>query len=193
MRFGYVPVRAKNYFLSKNLFDFSGRLIMPLFDPYGSLVVITTRDLRPQAVEDKTAHLHETFDKRHYLYGLDTAKKHMIAKKSVIVVEGQFDVGYLRTVGFRNTVGMLGTALSHRQASLLARYCDDVYLLFDGDNAGRQATRKSMELYRNAGLRLTGLTFIPVDTPEGKDPDDLSADEVTSLCENAKVMSEILG
>ena len=180
LRFGFVPPRFDGH-------ELSGRLVMPLFDPYGELVAITSRDVRP---DSEFKHWHESFEKTHYVYGLNVAKRAIIEKKKVIVVEGQFDTAYLHTLGAGFTVGILGSALSFMHATLLLRYCSEIYLLFDGDKGGREATERSMQMYRDKRLDKHHIKFYPVVTPWGKDPDDLTAPEIVELCKTAKEKSE---
>jgi DNA primase len=175
MRFGFMPSRIRDH-------ELSGRLVMPLYDSYGELVAISSRDIRPNA---ERKHWHESFDKRCHVYGLDLAKKAMMQHNRVVVVEGQFDVGYMRSIGFEFTVGVLGTALTLFHASLLARYCSNIYLFFDGDKGGHEATARSMKLYRERNLKADEVRFIPVDTPDDKDPDDLTRDQMIDLFTSA--------
>ena len=83
------------------------------------------------------------------------------------MVEGNFDVVSLHARGVTNVVAPLGTAFTAVQAKLLRRYAPVVTLLFDGDAAGRKATRESRETCRTGGL----VAKVAV-LPGSKDPDD---------------------
>ncbi len=66
----------------------------------------------------------------------------------MIVVEGQFDCVLAHQAGTTETVALSGTALTSKQVSLIARYCDTVILALDGDSAGIGAlTRSVKELF----------------------------------------------
>ena len=186
MRFGYVPLRVKRYFHDNDLPDVSGRIIMPLFDLYGELVAVTTRDMRDAEDPYYKKHWHESFEKGQYLFGMDLARREIVSKKAALVVEGQFDVAYLRSIGIGHVVAAMGGVLSSRHASLLARYCSTVYLFFDGDEGGRKATQRAMQMHDERGLDGLGITYIPVNTPAGKDPDDFDLRQVISLCRTAR-------
>jgi DNA primase len=162
-KFGYIPRRARH--------EWSERIIMPLYDPYGKLVVLTSRKFRSK---DKYAHLHETFDKRYYLYGLNVAKPDIIKLNRCVIVEGQFDTTYLRTRGFKTVVGVLGSAFTFEHACILRRYCSEVYLVFDNDEAGKLTLERSLEMLATEKLEDTfRMSFIPVVLPKGyKDPDE---------------------
>lgn len=144
---------------------------MPLYDPYGNLIVLTSRKFRSK---DKYAHLHETFDKRYYLYGLNVAKPEIIRRNRCVIVEGQFDTTYLRSRGFKTVVGVLGSAFTFEHACILRRYCSEVYLVFDNDEAGKATLERSLDMLKEESLEDTfRMSFIPVMLPEGfKDPDE---------------------
>ena len=162
-RIGYVPRHAGH--------SWSERIIMPLYDAYGELVVLTSRKITG---DPKYAHLHESFDKRYYLFGLDTAKSAIIQKNRAIIVEGQFDVMYLRSMGFKTAVGVLGSAFTMEHACLLRRYCSEVYLVFDADDAGDATLERSLDMMKEEQLESGhNMSFIPVRLPRTyPDPDD---------------------
>jgi DNA primase len=68
--------------------------------------------------------------------------------------------------GVKNTVATLGTALSTHHWTLISRYAKDLYLVFDGDAAGRRATLRGIEV-----LLPEGALPLAVTTPDGDDPD----------------------
>jgi DNA primase len=161
--FGYIPKHSRH--------EWSERIIMPLNDPYGELVVLTSRKFTG---DKKFSHLHEAFDKRYYLYGLDVARKSILEKNKAVIVEGQFDVTYLRSQGIRTVIGVLGSAFTMEHACLLRRYCTEVYLVFDADESGKLTLERSMDMMRDEKIEDNfGMRFIPVHLPSNlPDPDD---------------------
>jgi DNA primase len=159
--FGYCPE-----FVDHQL---RGRIITPIYDVYGDIVVLSTRHL-DETRENRF--WHEAFDKGSYLYGLYYAKEEILKHKKAILVEGEFDVAALHSNGFKITIGVCGSAFTLSQASLLSRYCSEVYLLFDGDTPGKNAIKRAMELYQKFGLDTYGIRYIPVYLPEKTDPDE---------------------
>jgi DNA primase len=158
---GYCPVDVNH--------EVRGRIITPIYSTYGDLVAISTRHL------DKNHHqrfLHESFDKGSYLYGLDKAKEAIQRSNKVIIVEGECDVLCMHTYGFNMTVGLCGSALTLFQISLLSKYCENFYLLLDGDDAGRDSIKRAMKDYDKYNLEAYGVNFIPVHLPDGSDPDE---------------------
>jgi len=190
MQFGYAPHKLKAYFTGNDLPDVSGRIIMPMFDSFGDLLAITTRYvLESDPDYKKKKHWHESFEKNEWLFGLHLAKQEIIVKKAAIIVEGQFDVAYLRSIGLRHVVAALGGSLSPRQVALLSRYCSTVYLFYDGDEGGYKATARAMKLYNDRLYADFGLTFLPVQTPRDKDPDDFDLGQVIRLCKSARELA----
>jgi len=146
-----------------------GRIITPIYDVDGNLIVLSTRHLDK---DHPCRFWHESFDKGSYLYSLNHAKYDIRIKDKVILVEGEFDVMALHSYGFKMTVGILGSSVTLFQIALLSRYCSEFYLLFDGDSAGKAATERAMKLYKDNKIKSYGIKFLPVFLPDGDDPDD---------------------
>jgi DNA primase len=170
-RFGYYPQR-----LRQKGHDWAGRLIMPLYDQHDDLIVLTSRDFR---CTDKTKmpHLHEEFNKKLFLYGMNVAKQNIIKYEKALVVEGQFDTACSHTYGFNFTVGILGSAFSLYHLCILARYTKDIFLVFDMDDSGLKNLSRSIKMYQSYGLESLDIKFIPVCLPKHKDPDEFLRSE----------------
>jgi len=125
------------------------------------------------------------------LYGYDLAVSHILRQGYAILVEGMFDVLYLHQSGLCHTVGSLGTNLSPFQASLLARVCPTVFIVYDGDPAGQHASIRAAERLRGMGVS----PYI-VELPPGVDPDDFvrtyGTEEFLSLCTKSLDQSQTL-
>ena len=162
---GYTPLRVDN----RNI---SGRIIFPIWDCHGSLVALSTRDFRSNI--KNRGHWHESFNKKHHLYGWKMAEKHVNVSNQIIVVEGQFDVMAMHTHGFKNTVGVLGSHPSTFHILLMARYADEIIFAFDNDDAGKKAFQESYKIIASTGLLFDkSLSFFRVDIGFHKDPDEL--------------------
>jgi DNA primase len=160
--FGYCPIDINH--------QLRGRVISPIYDVYGGLVAISTRHLFKHK-GDPGYFWHERFDKGSYLYALGWAKRSILRCKKVIIVEGEFDVASMHDFGFRMTVGVCGSAFTLSQASLLARYCKEVYVMFDNDPSGQNGIKRVLELANKHYFASYGIKYIPVRLPVGKDPD----------------------
>ncbi len=148
---------------------FRHRLIFPIRDISGRILGFGGRVLDKEHYP-KYLNSPETslFRKGHIFYGLNETAKYIRSKDSVIVVEGYMDLLALYQGGFKNVVATLGTALTEKHAQQLARLTKNVTVLFDGDDAGILAARKSLNIILKHDLLVKGVCL-----PYGKDPDDL--------------------
>jgi DNA primase len=115
------------------------------------------------------------FLKKRTLYGLSEAREAMRRRDRVILVEGYFDHLALLRAGVEETVASMGTALTPEQAEKLRRLCPHAILCYDGDTAGRSATRVALGHLLAQGIRAS-VAFMP----EGEDPDDVLGRQGTS-------------
>ncbi|MBE6986330.1 MAG: DNA primase [Ruminococcaceae bacterium] len=161
---GLVTVSQKN----GNLFDrFRDRLMFPIIDVRGNVIAFGGRTLKNDKDTAKYLNSPESliFNKRKNLFGLNLAKKSK--QGSLLLVEGNIDVVALHQYGFDNAVASLGTSLTEEQAALIARYADQVVLLYDGDAAGQNATQRAIPILEKAGLQVKVLQM-----RDAKDPDE---------------------
>lgn len=147
---------------------FRDRIIFPVLDTAGKVVgfggrVINNEDFRPKYLNSPETLVYR---KRDILYGLHLAKDAIRDKKEVFLVEGYFDLITMYQEGIKNTVATSGTALSENHVRLLRRYTDTVTLVFDGDEAGRNASFRGGTILLNGEIKVK---VIPL--PSGKDPD----------------------
>jgi DNA primase len=112
------------------------------------------------------------YKKREALFGIYQARAAIRSKETCLLVEGNFDVLSLHARGINNVVAPLGTAFTLEQAQQLRRFCDNVVLFFDGDEAGRRAVRAAREICQKTELSAKVATL-----PDGIDPDDLARRE----------------
>ena len=146
---------------------FRNRLVIPIRDASGRVVGFGGRLLEGEGPKYVNSPESGLFKKRELLYGFYEGISYLRELKSALLVEGYFDVIALHQEGFRNTVATLGTSLGREHAQLLSRVVNRVYLLFDGDEAGRKAMRLAVPHLLRAGLEV-----FPVFLPEGLDPHD---------------------
>lgn len=120
---GYIP-----NFVDHQL---KGRIIFPLHDPSGNLIVVSSRALNKD--DFLPVYWHESYEKSFYLYGIHLAIQDMRRLNYAIVVEGQFDVLQINNHGIKNVVALCGTKLSDMQISIIRRYCEKIVLVLDTD------------------------------------------------------------
>ncbi|MCC6559474.1 MAG: toprim domain-containing protein [Polyangiaceae bacterium] len=109
------------------------------------------------------------YTKGEHLFGLHQARHTVRQRGEAILVEGNFDVVALHARGITSAVAPLGTAFTVAQAKLIKRFAPSVVLVFDGDAAGKKATRAARVPCREAGLAARAAVL-----PAGMDPDDLA-------------------
>ena len=161
---GLVTRSQKN----NNIFDrFRDRLMFPIIDVRGNVIGFGGRALKNDKDTAKYLNSPETliFNKRKNLFGLNLAKK--TKTNSLILVEGNIDVVALHQYGFDNAVASLGTSLTEEQAALMTRYAEQIILLYDGDQAGQNATQRAIPILEKAGLQVKVLKM-----RDAKDPDE---------------------
>ena len=145
---------------------FRSRVMFPIINVFGDVIAFGGRVLGDG--EPKYLNTRDTllFNKRRNLYGIDILRKQRNIK-SVVIVEGYMDVVSLVAHGVKAAVASLGTALTREQAVLLKRYTQNVYLSYDGDEAGEIATQKALSILEAEGLNVRVIRY-----PDGMDPDD---------------------
>lgn len=146
---------------------FEERIVFPIKDHLGRFCgfggrVFKPNDDRPRYYNSKE---NEFFTKGSLLFGLDTAKKTMQETSTVFLVEGYTDCMAMAQHKFSNTVATLGTACTLQHLKTIARYVEQVYLVYDGDNAGQQAVARLAQLCWHVDLELK-----VIELPEGHDP-----------------------
>ncbi len=117
------------------------RIMFPLYDLTGKVVGFSGRIYQNNG-QNKYLNTKETpiFKKGQLLYHYHVAREECRLKKSVIVMEGFMDVIRASTIGVRNTVALMGTALTREQLELIKRLSTNVILCLDGDDPGVHAT-----------------------------------------------------
>jgi DNA primase len=162
---GLATVRGGDYFPQ--------RLMFPLSDARGRVVGFQARKLReddPLRGKYVNSPEGDLFHKGSILYGLHLARTAISKQDRVAVVEGNTDVIALRQAGFEPVVASMGTALTERQLRELGRLTRKIYLCFDADAAGQDATLRGMELAAAQGYEVKVVTL-----PRGQDPADAPA------------------
>ena len=151
----------------KRYYDrFRQRIMIPILNLQNKIVGFGGRSYKEQA-GPKYLNSPDTqiFSKGNELFNLSRAKTKS-ERKQLILVEGYMDVIALHVFGIYNAVAALGTALTAYHGKLLSRYCEEVILCFDGDEAGTKATIKAIQT-----LNQTQLNLRVMQLPKQEDPD----------------------
>ncbi len=162
---GLVNQRGSDYF--------PPRLMFPLADARGRIIGFQARKLReddPLRGKYVNSPEGELFHKSAILYGLHLARPAIAKEDRAVVVEGNTDVIALRQAGLEPVVASMGTALTDAHLRELSRLTKRLYLCFDSDAAGEEATLRGMELAVAQGFDVKVVSL-----PKGQDPADAPA------------------
>lgn len=159
------------------------RIMFPLHDISGKIVGFSGR-IYKESDTSKYINTKESpiFKKGEMLYHYNLAREEARLKKSVIVMEGFMDVIRAASIGIKNTVALMGTAMTHEQLNLIKRLSNNVILCLDGDEAGVNATLKNGELFLKEGIEVKVISL-----PDPDDPDTFilnNKDKFISMLEN---------
>lgn len=180
---------------SRGVYDyFRGRVTWPIRDASGRTLGFGARKLYDDdAIEAKYINTPDTqlYHKEQVLYGLDLARKTIIAKHSIVIVEGYTDVMAMHCAGVTNAVATCGTAFGFEHAKIVRRLISDdnalgaltggssVIFTFDGDAAGQKA---ALHAFRFDSAFLTQ-TYVAV-AHDNLDPCDLRLKEGDAAVQN---------
>ena len=156
---------------NKNIYDrFRNRIVFPIWDERGKIIAFSARTIEENPTGGKYVNSPETpiFKKSRVLYALPIAKPHFHEKKFAMLCEGQIDVIAMHRAGFNNSVAPQGTAFTEEQAKLLKRYTNNIYICFDGDTAGINATLKAINILLPLNFEIKVISL-----PQGDDPDTI--------------------
>ena len=124
-------------------------LIMPFRDTYGKVVGLVGRSLLSDEERSKTklskyknTSESSVFRKGNLLFGLHENKQHILDRKFVYIVEGQFDVIKAYEIGLRNIVALGTNSMNAYQFSVISRYSNNIFLLLDNDKPGHEGRKR---------------------------------------------------
>lgn len=147
---------------------FYDRIMFPLYDLNGQVVAYSGRIYNK---EDNAKYFNtretEIFKKGELLYNYHRAKTSARQKNVIIIMEGFMDVIRAYSVGIKNVIATMGTAVTKNHANLIKRMAKEVILCFDGDAAGAKATESCIK-----ELSKVGVTPKIIRLEEDLDPDE---------------------
>jgi DNA primase len=146
---------------------FEERIIFPIYDHLGRCRgfggrVFKLHDTRPKYYN---SHDHEFFEKGTILFGFDKAKKEIQQRGMAFLAEGYIDGIMMHQAGYHTTVATLGTACTLEHLSQLSRYAQQLYIIYDGDSAGKKAVERLAHLCWQVNIDLLIITL-----PDNDDP-----------------------
>ena len=196
---------------------FRNRIIIPIQNENGEYVAFGARAVdegqNPKYLNSSDSLI---YNKSKILFGLNSAQEAIKAEDGVIIMEGYFDVISAQAHGVENAVASCGTALTSDHVKLLSRYTKSrrIYLSFDTDSAGINATKKGSAVIKETLSALGNIKQFDeshissntdnkyaceirvVSQPEGKDPDEFirttGADAFRQYVKNAPLLIDFL-
>ena len=191
---------------------FRNRIIIPIQNENGDYIAFGARAIEegqnPKYLNSSDSKI---YNKSRILYGLYTAKEAIKQNDSVIIMEGYFDVISAQAHGISNAIASCGTSLTLEHVKMLSKYTRSrkIYLSFDTDKAGQNATKRGGELIKSAFQGLGNIKQFDeshvsssedkysceirvIAPPEGKDPDEFirhsGADAFKAYIDNAPLL-----
>ncbi|MEZ6055316.1 MAG: DNA primase [Planctomycetaceae bacterium] len=148
--------------------NFVNRVLFPIWDERGNPVAFGGRVL-PGDDDSHGKYWNSpespVFHKSRLVYALNRARDAIKATGTAVVTEGYTDCIAAHQAGIANAVGTLGTALTDQHVTTLKRFSRKVVLVYDGDEAGRNAAERAIERFLTQDTDLRILTL-----PDGQDP-----------------------
>ncbi len=191
---------------------FRNRIIIPIQNENGEYVAFGARAVdegqNPKYLNSADSLI---YNKSKLLYGLYNAKDSIQKEDAVIIMEGYFDVISTQAHGIKNCVASCGTAFTSEHVKLLSRFTKSrrIYLSFDTDSAGVNATNRGGEIIKDTFKSLGNIKQFDeshlessddkysceirvISPPEGKDPDEfirsVGAEEYKKYIKNAPLL-----
>ena len=172
---------------------FRNRIIIPIQNENDEYVAFGARavdkDQNPKYLNSSDSLI---YNKSKLLFGLNSAKEAIKKEDSIVIMEGYFDVISAQANGVKNAVASCGTAMTAEHVKLISRYTKSrrIYLSFDTDKAGINATKRGSEIIKETLSVLGNVKQFDeshistsldnkyaceirvISPPQGKDPDE---------------------
>jgi len=147
-------------FSDKGNFLFKNRIMFPITNFRSEVVGFGGRALEDYGPKYLNSSESSIYKKNRTLYFLSNFLKDIKKNKFVIIVEGYFDVIAFNKLGYSNVASPSGTALTIQQLSQISKYTDEIYLCFDNDDAGIEATKRIVEIKNNISKDINLYTIL---------------------------------
>ena len=196
---------------------FRNRIIIPIRNENGETVAFGARAVKDgEAAKYLNSAESLIYNKSRLLFGMDTALEAIKEQDGVIIMEGYFDVISAQAHGVKNAVGSCGTALTPEHVKLISRYTKSrrIYLSFDTDKAGINATKRGSEVIKETLSAIGNVKQFDeshissvsdgkyaceirvVSPPQGKDPDEfirtMGGEAYLEYAKNAPLLIDFL-
>jgi DNA primase len=173
---------------------FRDRLMFPIRNVKGECIAFGGRLIKDKKDQAKYLNSPETktYKKKYEVYGLYEIREINKRPESIFLVEGYMDVIGLYQHGVKNAVASSGTAFTQEQLRKILSYTNNIFIVFDGDEAGYKASWRAVENALSIIREDTRISFIFLNP--GEDPDSFigahGKDAFLNLTKNAKTLSD---
>jgi len=173
---------------------FRDRLMFPIRNVKGECIAFGGRLIKDKKDQAKYLNSPETktYKKKYEVYGLHEIREINKRPESIFLVEGYMDVIGLYQHGVKNAVASSGTAFTQEQLRKILSYTNNIFIVFDGDEAGYKASWRAVENALSIIREDTRISFIFLNP--GEDPDSFISthgkDAFLNLTKNAKTLSD---
>ena len=148
---------------------FYDRIMIPIVSVNGRIIGFGGRTINSSEPKYLNSPESDVFSKRNTLFGAYNIKKKNRNIENIILCEGYMDVIALYKFGYP-AVASLGTAVSEKQIDLLTKLSKNIFVIFDGDQAGKNASIRLFE--KLLPLITTNNVFKFVFLPNDLDPEE---------------------
>ena len=145
---------------------FRERIVFPIYNLNKQVVGFGGRVLDASLPKYLNSPETPVYSKSKLLYGLHLARNKCRETRTVYIVEGYFDLLALHQYGVENAGATLGTALTTEHIHMIKGFAEKVILVFDADDAGIQASLRSVGIFIEKGMQARVMLL-----PKGHDPD----------------------
>lgn len=150
---------------------FSGRIVWPIKTERGQVVGFSGRALNANnSIKYMNSPESPFFTKGKILYNFDLSKNQIRQTNTVMIFEGFMDVISASMAEKPVGVATMGTALTRDHVRQLSHVAKRILLVYDGDEAGQNAARRSIDLIREYAKNVDiGVVYLP----DHLDPDEV--------------------
>ncbi|WP_277219073.1 DNA primase [Peptoniphilus vaginalis] len=145
---------------------FRDRVMFPIINRNNRIIGFGARafgDERPKYLNSRETPI---FHKGNNVFNMNIISRES-TRERIILVEGYMDVISLYNSGINYSVASLGTSLTIDQANIIKKMAKDIYICYDSDNAGINATSRAIDIFLETSVKPK-----IIELEGGLDPDD---------------------
>ena len=145
---------------------FRDRVMFPIINRNNRIIGFGARafgDEKPKYLNSRETPI---FHKGNNVFNMNIISRES-TRERIILVEGYMDVISLYNSGINYSVASLGTSLTIDQANIIKKMAKDIYICYDSDNAGINATSRAIDIFLEASVKPK-----IIELEGGLDPDD---------------------